>query len=491
MTLHLSIALWLPAAAGLFGAFLPRRLPGRVALLGALAMLAYAVVFLLDFDRDAAGLQYLTDELWITELGIHYKLGLDGLNLFLVALTAVLFCATLVWCNMRDWERPRLFYFHLGLAQSAVFGALLAQDLALFVVFFDLMLVPFYFLIGAWGGPGRVAATTKLVIYTLVGSLLMLVAAVATAVLATPDGGSISFALSDLRELPLADGTQQWIFLCFAAAFLVKMPSFPFHGWMPDGYRAMPIPVLAVFSGVLSKVAAYGFLRIALPIFPDASADFGELMLIVALASVLYGSAMAFTTTEARLIVGYSSIAHLGFVMLGIFALRPEAAQGAVLAMITHGLVVAPLIFIVALLAARSGGSEDIRDMGGIAFRAPVLATLFLIVAFANLAMPGSANFVGEFMVLLGLFQAKIVIAIIAFAGVVAASVYTLRAFIRTVHNRVGPEVSSREISFGDGLVIAPLVLLIIALSLYPQVALDGSERATKTAVQAPAGVIR
>jgi NADH-quinone oxidoreductase subunit M len=253
---------------------------------------------------------------------------------------------------------------------------------------------------------------------------------------------------------------------------------------MPDGYKAMPLPVLAVFSGILSKVAAYGFLRVVLPVYPDASAHFQELMLLISLASILYGSVLAFTTPDSRLILGYSSVAQLGFITLGIFSLQDTGAQGALLQAFNHGLVVAPAFFIVALLAARAGGSEDIRQMGGIAFRAPVLATLFLIVALANLAMPGSSNFVGEFLILLGVFNAKIVIAIVAFIGVVLASVYTLRLFIRAMHNRVGPHVVSREISFSDGLVIAPLVAIIIAFALYPQLALDRSESSVRASVR-------
>ena len=204
-------------------------------------------------------------------------------------------------------------------------GALLAQDLALFVVFFDLMLVPFFFLSGSGAARGASRRRLKLVIYTLVGSLLMLAAAIATAVLSADGRRTVSFAFSDLAQRTLGESTQNWIFLAFALAFLVKMPAFPLHGWMPDGYRAMPLPVLAVFSGVLSKVAAYGFLRIVLPLFPDAAQHFQTLMLLLALLSILYGSAMAFTTTNARLILGYSSIAQLGFIMLGIFALNPRA----------------------------------------------------------------------------------------------------------------------------------------------------------------------
>jgi NADH-quinone oxidoreductase subunit M len=252
---------------------------------------------------------------------------------------------------------------------------------------------------------------------------------------------------------------------------------------MPDGYRAMPIEVLMVFSGVLSKVGAYGFLAIVLPLFPQAAAHFQVLMLLIALASIIYGSALAFSQIDARLVAGYSSVAQLGFITLGIFALNPQGAQGALLQMVNHGLVVAPLFFIILLLSRRAGGSEDVREMGGIAFRAPVLASLFLIVSLATLAIPGSSNFVGEFLILLGVFKAKLAIAAIAFSGVVMASVYALRLFIRAMHNRVGPKVESRDIAVRDGLVLVPLVAVILFLALYPQFALHRSEGSVKGAV--------
>jgi NADH-quinone oxidoreductase subunit M len=479
----LSIIIWLPAAAALLAALLPRAIGPRVAALGALAALGLAVFYIVDYDVAKGGLQHVTDDMWIKQLGIHYKLGIDGLNLFLVGLTTLGFAAAAVAANFKQWERSRLFYFHLGVGETAVLGAFLAQDLALFVVFFDLMLIPFYFLTGIWGGENRIQATTKLVIYTFVGSLLMLAAAIATGVLATGDGQSISFALSDLRERTLGSGTQDWIFLLFALAFLVKMPAFPLHGWLPDGYRAMPIEVVAVFSGVLSKVGAYGFLRIVLPTFPDASQHFQTLMLVIALGSILYGSVMAFTATHVRLIAGYSSIAQLGFITLGIFALDPRGAQGAVLQMVNHGLVVVPLFLIIGLLARRAGGSEDIRDMGGLALRAPVLATLFLIVALATLAMPGSGNFVGEFYILLGVFESKLVIACIAFTGVALAAVYALRMFINAMHNPVGPQTDSREISLRDGIVLVPLVAVILFFAVYPHFALHRSEKSVVSTI--------
>ena len=494
MTLHLTFLLWLPLASGLIALVLPRRVAGPVALVGALAALGYAIALVVDFE-SGGGLQHVTDETWIAELGIHYKLGVDGLNLFLVLLTAAAFAIAVLWSILepeaaRGRDRDRVYFFHLSLAHTAVLGALIAQDLALFVFFFDLMLVPFFFLTGIWGGPDRIQAVTKLFIYTLVGSLLMLAAAIATAVLSGGNDAT-TFVLSELQQRGLAEETQRWVFLCFAAAFLVKMPMFPLHGWMPDGYRAMPLPVLAVFSGVLSKVAAYGFLRIALPLFPDATADFQMLMLLIALASILYGSAMAFTTTETRLILGYSSIAQLGFIVLGIFSLQPEGAQGAILQSVNHGLVVVPAFFIVAVLAARAAGSQDLRDMGGLAFRAPVLAGLFLLVALATLAMPGSANFVGEFLILLGVFEEHTVIAIVASVGVVLASVYMLRMFIGAMHNRQGPQTASKDLRFADVVVLGPLVAAIIALSLYPQVALEKGEQDTVRSIapaQAAAG---
>ncbi len=484
----LSILIWLPLVISLVAAVFPRDLVGRVAAVGSLVTLGIAISFLARFKLGHAGLQFVTDDVWISALGIHYKLGLDGLNVALVMLTTILFSVAVAWSSFKEWERPRSFYFHFGLAESAVLGALCAQDLALFVGFFDLMLIPFYFLTGMWGGgPDRVRATTKLVVYTLVGSFFMLAAAVATGVLASSDHNTpINFTFSALRALPLPHASQEWIFLCFAFAFLVKMPLVPFHGWLADGYKAMPIPAVAVFSGVVSKVAAYGFLRIVLPLFPYASAHFQTLMLLIALVSIFWATLVAFTTPDARMVVAYSSVAQLSFITLGIFSLRPTGDQGALLQMLNHGLVTAPLFFIVAAAAARAGGSELLADMGGIAFRAPILAALALIVTLATLAMPGSSNFIGEFMILLGVFQSKLAISVIAFAGVVGAAVYALRLFITAFHNRVGADVTSREIGLVDAIAIAPLVLIILVLAFYPQFGLRRSEPSVRAAI-APA----
>jgi NADH-quinone oxidoreductase subunit M len=491
MTVHLSLMIFLPLALGVLAA-MARPIAPWLALVGTLVPLVYAVILLVDFDYGG-GLQYVTDDSWIPDLGVRYSLGVDGLNLWLVALTTLLFAASALWVALRQPDRANLFSLHFGIAETAVLGAFLAQDLALFVLFFDLMLVPFYFLLGQWGGPERVQAAVKMVIYTLVGSLLMLAGAVAVAVLSREPDTTLNFSLAFLRGHLVGDGTQKLLFVTFALAFLIKMPAFPFHGWMPDAYRNMPLPALAVFSGVVSKVAAYGFLRIVLPLFPAAAEDWQLIMLILAICSILYGSIQAFTQTNLRLILGYSSVAQLGFIVLGIFAFDDAArgAQGALLQAVNHGLVVAPLFLIIVLLAARAGGSEDIRDMGGIATRAPVLAALFMIVTLATLAMPGSANFVGEFFILLGVFQSKLAVALVASTGVILASVYALRMYIRSMHNRQGPAVTSIDLSLRDAVVLVPLVLAILAFAVYPQRALEAGEPAVKAVSSAVTGTAR
>lgn len=480
----LNVLILTPIAGGIVAALVSaasgrQRLAGALSVAFALAALVEAAYMALSYG---SGMQWLTDIEWIPGLGVHYKVGVDGLNLFLLLLTTAIWAASALASALRSWRRPGLYYLMLMLAETAVIGAFAAQDLILFVAFFDLMLVPFYFLIGLWGGESRVRATTKFVIYTLVGSLLMLVAAVATGVMSETQNGGLTFVISELQKAPLAEGTQRWVFLFFAAAFLIKMPAFPLHGWMPDAYREAPIPVLAVLSAILSKVAAYGFLRIVLPLYPDASSQFQELLLVIAVVSIIYGSLIAFTQTSARLVVGYSSVAQLGFITAGIFALRPEGAEGALMQMVNHGLVVAPLFFIIAILAGRCG-SDDLREMGGMAFRAPLLAALFLIVALATLAMPGSANFVAEFMILLALFKAKIALAIVASLGVALAAVYMIRIFQRSMHNPIAAGANSREITLGDGFVLVPLVAAIVALAIYPQMILSKSDTTTKQVI--------
>ncbi|MDQ3720616.1 MAG: NADH-quinone oxidoreductase subunit M, partial [Actinomycetota bacterium] len=482
---HLSILVFLPLVAGLVGAFTPTRVSRWLVTAATVVVLGIVVAMIVDFDKGSGGLHYVTDDGWISELGIRYSLGVDGLNLFLLFLTAVGWVFAAVWSTFHETERVRLYFFHLALAETAVLGAFCAQDLALFVIFFDLMLVPFYFLVGGWGNEEtRVAATTKFVIYTLVGSLLMLAGAVALGALSAADGQSISFSLAELEKRSLPGGTQNWIFLLFAAAFLIKAPVFPLHGWVPDTYRSSSIPVLILVGAVLSKVGVYGFLRVVVPILPDAAQHYQTLIIVIAVVSIIYGSVLAFTQLEARLVVAYSSIAQMGFIVLGIFALDPKGAQGAVMQMVTHGLVIVPLFFIIAALTVRAGGSGSLERMGGAAFGAPVLATLFLVITLATLAMPGSPNFVGEFLILFGIFEDKLVFGLVASTGVVLAAVYMIRVFQRSMHNRVTDGVQPREAGGLELAMIAPVAAVIVALGVYPQLLLDRSEEATVSKVR-------
>jgi NADH-quinone oxidoreductase subunit M len=483
----LSVLLWTPLITGVLILLLPRPAARWLAVVGSLVVLGLAIGLVADFDSGATGLQHVIDESWIPDLGVRYFLGVDGISVFLVLLTAVLWFAVTLWSALRNEPgdgRSKLYFFLVGLAGTAALGAFTAQDLLLFVLFFDLMLIPFFFLIGTFGGENRVAATTKMLVFTLVGSLLMLVGAIATAILASDSVGEISFSIPVLQQHLLSSGSQEWIFCFFAAAFLVKMPAFPIHGWMPDAYRAAPLPVLILLSAVLSKVGAYGFLRVALPLFPEATTHFQELVMLVALASILYGSVMAFTQTNIRLIAGYSSVAQMGFITLGIFSLRADGADGAVLQMVNHGLVVAGVFMVIAILYERFR-TEDLTLMGGQAMRAPFLAALFLVIAMANLAIPGSSNFIGEFYILNGVFQSKIVFAFVAAVGIALAAFYSLRLYQRTMHNRLPEGAESREIGVRDAIVLAPLVAVIVALALWPGLILERGEKSVDAAVAA------
>ena len=482
----LSLISWLPLLAGLLAMLAPKRYAAWVAGAGSVETLGLVIAVQVGFDPDG-GMQYVVDTPWISGLGVDYSLGIDGISIFLVLLTAVAWIPAIAFSALRNTERPGRYYMMLLAGETATLGAFLAQDLLLFVLFFDLMIVPFYFLFGIWGkdrdGVTVNAATLKMIVFTLIGSLLMLVGAIGVAVIAA-DGGEITFSIAELTEKGIPSGSQNWIFWFFAAAFLVKMPAFPLHGWMHDAYRSAPLPALAVFSAVLSKVGAYGFLRVVLPIMPDATELFQTTILILALAAIIYGSAMAFTKLDLRLVLGFSSVAQLGFITAGIFALNTSGAEGAVLQMVNHGLVVVPAFLIVALIAERTG-SEEIGAMGGLAKRAPVFAVIFLIVTMATLAIPGSANFIGEFFILNGLFEFNVAIAIIASVGVAMAAFYALRMYQRSMHNPMPEGVDSREISLKDGLVIVPMVLCSVVLAFCPQLIIHGSEPAVDSTIAA------
>jgi NADH-quinone oxidoreductase subunit M len=476
LNLGLTLLLIIPLLGVLVASLVPKSQIASTAAVMTLVQIGYLVPLVIDY-KSGAGLAGYVNELWIPALGVHYSLGLDGLNIFMVCLTILAWVIATAWASTQEFENPRQFYTLMAVAEVGTLGAFMAQDLILFVLFFDLLLIPFYLLIGMWGkdtelGSAR-RATALFMIYTMVGSLLMLVSSVALGLLASKQTGDpLSFAFSDLLNADLAGGTQNWIFVGFMVALLVKMPIPPLHGWMPATYRSTPLPVLIVLSAVVAKLGAYGFLRIVLPLLPSAAQSFQTVLLVLALVGIVYGSMMAMRQDQLRLIVGYSSIAQIGFVLLGIFALDARGIEGAVLQMFNHGVVVIALMLIIGFLAARTG-SERLSEMGGLAKNAPVFAALFLIVSLATLAMPGSANFVGETYVLFGAFQAKFVYGAIATIGVPLAAVYMLRFYQRSMHNRGADDEQtdgrSRELNISELGLLLPAVLIVLATAVYPQ----------------------
>lgn len=474
----LTILILLPVVLGIFAATAPRDQVLRTGAFAALVPVGWAISLLRNFSTTS-DLQQYVDETWISQLGIHYSLGIDGLNIFLVALS-VLAWAVAMFAASHSYadqiENPRMFVMLMALAETATIGAFVAQDLILFVLFFDLLLIPFYLLIGMFGEGDRRAATTKFMIYTLAGSLLMFAAAIGLGVAAQHDTGVLSFAYADLLRATISDDAQRLIFGGFALALLIKMPAWPLHGWMRDTYRATPLPVLIVLSAVVAKLGAYGFIRIVLPLLPNAVSEHQTTFLVISLISIVYGSVMAFSQSNVRLIVGYSSIAQLGFIGLGIWSLDDKGVQGAILQMINHGLVVIPLFLIVGMLRERAGGSESLDRMGGIAKGAPLLATVFLIVSLATLAMPGSPNFVGELYILFGALDSAFVYGLVAGLGVALAAVYMIRFFQRSMHNREGESVVAREIGAAELGLLLPAVLILLALAVYPQYVVEKVE---------------
>ncbi|MEH3052400.1 MAG: NADH-quinone oxidoreductase subunit M [Patulibacter minatonensis] len=471
-----------PLAAGLLGLLVGRKAAPALAVLGTTAALVLATILVFGVHPGARDAAVDINEPWIPSIGVAFHIAVDGLNAVLVLLTTFVFWIGTLW-SLKDRELATPSYlFLLAIGEAAVLGAFVAQDLALFVLCFDLMLLPFVLIAarGA-GGDGEWALRPVLVllVYTLVGSLLMFVAAVGLAVLtAKANGGSVSFDLATLYGATLAPSTQRWILLAFLAAFLIKMPIVPFHGWFPGSYRTMPLPALAIFAAILSKVAAYGFLRIALPLLPDAIVDLRLLLVILALVSIIYGSVIAFTTNEPRLILGYSSVAQLGFILLGISSLDPLGAQGAIFQSVTHALVVVPAVILLAVVSERSGGVERLDQLGGIARRAPVLAATFLVIVLCWLAMPGSGNFVAEYLVLLGQWQVAPWATIIASLGVVLAAYYALRFMIGAMQNARGAAVpeDAPEIGKFEASLLGICVGALVLVSLVPQLGLRPSE---------------
>src|SRR5437588_360462 len=460
-------AIWImPLVGGALVAFLPAPLAKWFGALVAAVALAIAAFIAFSFAPGFHGFQFSEKLAWIPQLSIFYRLGVDGISLWLLVLNAFL---TLIAIFATPVTKRTGGFVGLMLAMSAgLAGVFMATDLVLFYVFWEAMLIPAYFLLWLYGEGTRPGyAALKFVLYTLAGSLLMLVGVIGEYIVT----GRQTFDLAQLGTLAPSPSIQFALFFVFALAFAIKTPLFPFHSWLPDAYNAAPVPMLITFAGVMGKAGAYGFLRIAVPLFPQPVDwwDWRWVIPVLAVAAIIWGALMALVQNEMKMLVSYSSISHMGFIVLGIFAFNIQGQQGAVIQMINHGIIIAALFLIVGWIADRTG-TRDRSAMAGLALRMPVMAGVFAVVTFAALGLPGLNSFVGEFMTLLGAWERAPALAIAGAVGLVLAPVYMLRFFQGAMY---APEPYPRavdDIYAGQLTLLTPLVALMFALGLAPGV---------------------
>jgi NADH-quinone oxidoreductase subunit M len=450
----------LPLAAALLVWILP--LPGRAAgtfaLLVALAEVVLWAIAVVGFDF-AGGLQLVDRQSWFSDLGVSYHVGFFGFSLWLAGLTVVVCAAAIGYGLWVGRERARAYHGLMLFLTGAIVGVFAAQDLLLFYVFFEAMLIPLYVLIGVWGGPRRVAATAKFVIYTMAGSLLMLASIIAF---------GLSQGTFDLVESGESGST--WMFLGFLVAFAVKAPLFPFHGWLVDAYRESPPEVSAVLSGVVSKAAVFGLLRIGIAKFPEPVEDLQVPILVLAAIGLVYGSLLAFRAPDVRGVVAYSSMGQMSLIVLGLFSLNELGVNGAILHSVAHGLVSATLFLLAGMIELRAGGASDFDVLGGMARGRPLLATLLMIAGVIALAVPGSVVFAGEFLILAGIYDEGWWWAAIGAGAIVLAAMYMLRLISAVLHRARGAAVAAepRDLRGPELALLVPLVALLLVLSAWP-----------------------
>jgi NADH-quinone oxidoreductase subunit M len=459
------------------------------------ALVVTTVEFLLSLglwwalQPGQGGLQLLTDLSWIRNWGINYRVGIDGISLVMVLLTTVLMPLSVLASWRYITTRERGFYALMLTLLTGLIGVFLALDMFLFYVFFEVMLIPMYFIIGIWGGTNRLYAAIKFFVYTMTGSLLMLVAIVVMVWRVESVTGVLSFSYDHLlRNAASVGGAAPWLFAAFALAFAIKVPIFPFHTWLPDAHVEAPTAGSVLLAGVMLKIGTYGFLRFAVPFFPQVALSpfVSHLMVTLAIIGIIYGALVALVQPDFKKLVAYSSVSHLGFVMLGIWGGTVQSVQGALMVMISHGFSTGALFLLIGMLYERRH-SRLIEDYGGIARVVPVFSLILTVVALSSIGLPGLNGFVGEFLVLLGSFTAFPWATGIATTGVIFAAAYLLWALQRMIFNRLDDrenehlgDLTSRELA-----VMLPLVLGIVWLGLYPAPVLRRMEPATRRYLEA------
>jgi NADH-quinone oxidoreductase subunit M len=430
------------------------------------------------FDPHRAGYQFVEQYQWIPQFGISYHLGIDGISLFLVLLTTILITLSLLYSGGGDIEtRPREFCFAMLFLESGLLGTFLALDLFLFYVFWEAMLVPMYFLIGIWGHGRKIYATFKFVLFTMLGSLLMLVAIIYLARAARGSLGHVTFDLADLYRVTLTPTEARWLFAGFAIAFAVKVPLWPVHTWLPDAHTEAPTAGSVILAGVMLKAGAYGFIRFAIPLFPSVAIEAIPLFMALAVVGILYGALVAMVQPDLKRLVAYSSVSHLGFVMLGIFAFDRQGVEGAVYQMLNHGLSTGALFLLVGMLYLRRH-TREIAEFGGLWSSVPICAAIFMVVMLSSIGLPGLNGFVGEFLILLGAYFSLKIAVYFAVAGLILGALYMMWAYERVMWGPLtkSVNVAMADLSRREIAVLTPLLALMLFMGLYPRPLLNRME---------------
>lgn len=456
------------------------------ALIATIADFVLTVILFVKFDGMNTSMQFAKEPIiWIQSMGITYSLGVDGISILLVLLTPFLSAIAIASSWTAVTEKVKGFMISMLFIETGMLGVFLATDLFLFYVFWEVMLVPMYFMIGVWGGPRKIYAAVKFVLFTMFGSLLMLLAVVKLYLMTSPDAFDRTTDLATILNLQITPDLQIWLFLAFALAFAIKVPLFPFHTWLPDAHVEAPTAGSIILAGVLLKMGTYGFLRFCLPLFPDATVYFVPLISILALIGIIYGALVAMVQKDVKSLVAFSSVAHLGFVMLGMFALTLQGITGSILQMVNHGITTGALFLLVGMLYERRH-TRMIADFGGVAHVMPVFATVFLIVTLASIGLPGTNGFVGELLILLGTFKVNKVYAVIGTFGIVLAAVYMLWMVQRVFFGECDKDENKKLIDMNgrEKLIIIPLIILIFWIGLYPGTFTNKIEPSVKKLVE-------
>ena len=450
-----------------------------------IALLASGVTMLISlplyfaFDIDGPAFQFVERVSWISAWGVEYHLGLDGISLFLVLLTTLLTFISVLSAWTAVTKNVREFMITMLLLEVGMNGVFVALDVFLFYVFWELMLFPMYFLIGVWGSERRLYAAIKFVVYTMSASVLMLVAILTLYYLNYQSTGELTFSLLEWYKLRVGFPAQYWLFAAFALAFAVKVPMFPFHTWLPDAHVEAPTAGSVILAGVLLKMGTYGFVRFAMPLFPVATHAFLPYLIGLAVIGILYGALVCMVQPDMKKLVAYSSVSHMGFVMLGLFALNFQGVQGGLLQMLNHGVSTGGLFLLVGMLYERRH-TKAIAEFGGLMKVMPIYATFFLIFVLSSIGLPGLNGFVGEYLILVGAFQVEPVAAVLAAFAVILAAIYLLWMYQRVFFGKITNEANAglKDLPLREILVLAPLVVLIVWVGVYPKPFLDRMEPA-------------